>query len=1269
MVPGVPSALLRPPIAALRGAVTLAEATRPGAKVSLALKGLPAARGAAPPGRFAAPLRNFDEVVAEVVTSDDPIVRGLVGRTGINPSLLQNTPVGRALVAYERQQVAVHELTDTALAASLDVHMQRLTGRQTLFQMDDVGRIKNVGAPEGKSRMWNDVFSRPGDYQLTAQQKAYVDDYLQLVDEVEALRVEAGLTPRARRGEEGWFYVPRQVKTVRGMEVRRPSKPGLQRVYEEAQEGAAKGIGYETNPRANLEIHVRNAYREIAEDQLSKSLEPLSKAPKVFLPPGVAARAETAGRRMASAKNAVLAIQRAKRGEQLPTSTVKAIEAVFPEIAGELGPASRLTIEELIEAGSRAATEGRVSLPPVTPGGIRKLAKLVAETEDMASLAPGNATLQKALRKLKQKLGFAKFRFAGEEQFRQFEGLSLAQMIEMPETWYELERSTRTLLRGTQMKVLDDVLAKIRGTPYEARTATGARVTKYRGGLVEGVQEEVNAARKVHTEAMKAARAKGFAKGALFGPNQPDEIKIAQWRNRFFPLEDAERLSEAVGMFGRTPAAGGWAGRGFEVLGNAIRFLAAVGDFAMPFIQGLPLFARSPRMWARATARHYQAFFDPTVQARYIRANLDTFQEMAQRGVPIGDPEFFAALRTGGLPSWPGELIERLPKGAQARAVTRNIGKQTFGRFQSSYNVGLGVSRAELWKGLKPGWKGSMEDLAAYVRNMTGGLDSRALGVGPLQRGLEGTWGAFSPRLLRSTVALVSDLRLGIKNPRGLEAFRSLGSLVAGATGVYVLTGLGLGKSWDEIKTGLNPLAGKRFLSHQINGDWIGIGGQIRAITQLMAAVAVDIPLSAKEGRKPSVFELNLYENPIGSFYTTRGAPGLRIAGGVGEALTGGRLDMLPYDHVDNPIDLPKHIGTSALPFTLQGWLEGEEPLTSAAAIVGLRTSAETPYDVLEARAQERHGKSLSEIEPYQRRQIELAEAGAVEELEGRTAQRAQAGDERAQYYQRVGRELDRITEDLKTGLEGMVPGERAREIIKAAQVARAHTRWSAGEEFPDIAGTQRDPPKDDDPEWKKALYAYDQIFADPRLQALPRSFDNPMYRDVLFELLGEFETAHPEWVDVVERNTNLDAKDIPIYEMYRRHTQEIGATGYWEIADREWSAFARENGMDDYWVKATYRQALAGAEQALVKAGQSPEDVFKKVPLIAEFEKIARSERKTFREGNTRIDGLLSIWYGMTPMSQEAADVVFRETGLTREIQEAAGRPGRPGRSTRPSR
>ena len=262
-----------------------------------------------------------------------------------------------------------------------------------------------------------------------------------------------------------------------------------------------------------------------------------------------------------------------------------------------------------------------------------------------------------------------------------------------------------------------------------------------------------------------------------------------------------------------------------------------------------------------------------------------------------------------------------------------------------------------LYKAARESWSGTQDELAQYIRNLTGGLDSRALGVGPGMRQAENLWLAFSPRLLRSTIAIVNDGLFGPaaklatgQNPLGSaqnrRAMRTLGGWLAGAHGMYILSGMAMGKDWDELAEGLNPLSGKRYLSHEINGDWIGAGGQVRAILQLIGGMTIGAyqdPSTLRAGLPGS--SDSLHDNPLLKFLIGRGAVGASVVGATVEAASKGDINTLPYEDVDGTVDWLKHIGTSALPFTVQGALEGEQTKTVLTAFIGARTSPETVFE------------------------------------------------------------------------------------------------------------------------------------------------------------------------------------------------------------------------------------------------------------------------------------------------------------------------------------
>jgi uncharacterized coiled-coil protein SlyX len=463
----------------------------------------------------------------------------------------------------------------------------------------------------------------------------------------------------------------------------------------------------------------------------------------------------------------------------------------------------------------------------------------------------------------------------------------------------------------------------------------------------KAAKAEWEAARKIRTRAMNTARRRKVAyKGKAFrGINDPafkgnlgQRFSVRLWRGKFFPQEDARLLNQALGHLSQQ-SSGAW--KALETSANTIRFLSAVGDFAAPFIQGLPVLGSNPIAWSKATALHYQAFFDPSVQARIVRDNRKVYQEMARYGVPIGDPEFFRALERGGGPGIPGPLKRRIekftvgdtPVGREGIRAAQNVGKQTVGRFQASYNTFLGHSRALLWKNSKL----PPAERARWIRNLTGGLDSRALGVTAGQRSAESVWMAFSPRLLRSTVALLLDAPR-LNTASGRAAFKSLAGTVAAAGGIYYATGMALGKTTEEILDGLNPLEGKKFMAHQVNGDWIGVGGQVRSILQLLTNIAAS-PDGLLKG--------DVLNNPLFAFYNSRGAVGTAIAAATIEGVSGGEIDTLPFDDIDSLPDVGIHLFKSAAPFVIQGIMDGESAMSSAFGLAGLRTSGETPTEVL----------------------------------------------------------------------------------------------------------------------------------------------------------------------------------------------------------------------------------------------------------------------------------------------------------------------------------
>ena len=1029
--------------------------------------------------KFAAPLLPFNDALSDVVTNTS-ISGVLAAKSGSNPGVLRQTPVGRALTAFQRQIAASESLVDTTIASVIDSRTRR--GAATIGgvevpapglgtgNIDHLLPIDENGFFRGTGALWQDVFSKPSDPRwrnvLSPETRQLIDDY-NWVTNVEIPRIleDAGIDLRKASRPDYEYYVPRDVQEIRGIETRRQSQPALNRHYEEATEGFSEGVRYNIDPRDTLSLHLRWAYRKAAKKQFDDHLEPLSLTGREIVPQGIRdnyslsmirVRAVEQQRRrirkgIVTAESTLRRLDERVAGRQSTSSMLNRDVGELDDIITNLGEVqlttpsglhvkatnasvnkSRRAWESLVRSVAKAEdaltrartqTEGTTTLQSNLSTELGKLEAEISriemaphlreltldELDDAASYAASADSArwhqltgrlkqaQKTGRGLAIRLEASEQRLIRLEDVRdRLEFVRDEAILRRDLASVDLKLASRSLVEASQQhnKVLKDAgrwagsmkvakvvlgrrqvherrVARSLGTAERNREDVQVRLNILKDVLsaVDAKLPEVKAfytkSQKAFTDAVGEAKQAEKSAGNLWGPNQPDEIPIAEWRKRFFRREDADLLKSVM----RTadvrgedvPAAIGKPIRVVEILGNTIRTMAATGDFAMPFIHGLLVLSENPPAWGRMLLRHHQAFFDPSVQARLIRDNLTDFQWLARHGVPIGDPEFFAALKQGeGISA--DMLFGKMPRGEEARRFLRLGGRQTFGRFQASYNTGLGWARVLLLQGLRDTWKGTDAELAHYIRNLTGGLDSRALGVSPSQRSAEGIWMAFSPRLLRSTMSLVwdafnpvaaaatrgvgpvgfsPDSRWRVQPTEvGRKSFRNLTRLAMGATLVYTLTGMAMRKDWDEIGAGLNPLNGKRFLSHQVNGDWLGVGGQIRAITQLMAGMSIGLITEPA-----SLVTLDRFENPLIKFLTSRGAPGLELVGATAEAASGGKWDALPYDEVDGLVDLIRHVGTSFTFFGVQGAIEGEKGLTVTGSVLGLRTSAETVFE------------------------------------------------------------------------------------------------------------------------------------------------------------------------------------------------------------------------------------------------------------------------------------------------------------------------------------
>jgi len=730
--------------------------------------------------------------------------------------------------------------------------------------------------------------------------------------------------------------------------------------------------------------------------------------------------------------------------------------------------------------------------------------------------------------------------------------------------------------------------------------------------------------------------------------NQTENVPIRKWRDWFLKEEDLKRMKETLGIgpegIGVASIEGGPISRGLGQVVNHTRFLQATMDFAMPFLQGLPLLVTRPLLWSKMTAKHYQAFFDPTVQARYFSDNLEVFQDMVRHGIPVGDVELFTAIREGQGISFLGNMVEK-QFGKGMRETFRGIGKQSFGRFQASYDMGLATARAELWKSLSKGyggpravWKGSKGELAQYIRNMTGGLDSKALGVGANQRHIEGMWLAFSPRYFRSTMALMTDAIRGLRpgaNAAQRESTKTMASLVFGIGGFFALANIAIGRAnnesweeiWDRIQTSWNPLGGKKFLSLNINGEWIGVGGQVRSILQIVSKLA----MSAGD---PSVFlRRDPKANPLIYAWHSRGAPALHLAGGGVEALSalmGGKVDILPFDNIDTLPEVAAFAGTALSPFAAQAKMEGDSWFSTFLGGLGARTSTETVYDKRDQMAKELFNEGWWDTTPAQKSEFWKKHPGFREEIKQEDVIRCQQGDmgacdrEAINIYQTEF--LDEQAEDDRTFQQYLDPSFKSpalrrvklKEWKNRRKTRRAELHVKIDEKRRDVEF-----PKGSDP-------LMDEYYE--RVDKAKEEHGGVLDPDAWHEIDQWLSRRTLVEQEHISRNSGLGERTELEQEYYRA----LGAIeAYWEVGETE-AVLSKFATAADRAIARNYAKGTAAIREELLNS----EDSHTRHMARRAMRQAKRAKARLRTEGipgqhPALLDALLGRWYGNVPKHQ----------------------------------
>lgn len=334
-------------------------------------------------------------------------------------------------------------------------------------------------------------------------------------------------------------------------------------------------------------------------------------------------------------------------------------------------------------------------------------------------------------------------------------------------------------------------------------------------------------------------------------------------------------------------------------------------DASAPLNQGLVMLFSHPGKWVKSTARHFQAFLDPSTLRKYLAQsdNLRAAQQLVSRGSNVAN--LYDQLRGAGEGTYAGRVA---PIRASARAM------QTF----------LAVAKIELYKALEPvakreGW--FTERLAETVDNMVGSGRMETAGVSPGRAAFERTFMFNAPSYIRSGLNLMAmAAQEGVRGKQGRVAQKALGSFAASILlttyAVYqyqVSTGQ---MSKEEMIKRLTPTSGK-WLGIPIdlpNGKRMEVspGGIVKAIAHTIARAISDPASLTKAGP----------ENPIVRFAGNRLPP---LAGAIKKVATG-------EDYRGEPIEggLPRIAAEAIVPLGGQALAE---PGTGQEKFVNFLTS------------------------------------------------------------------------------------------------------------------------------------------------------------------------------------------------------------------------------------------------------------------------------------------------------------------------------------------
>jgi len=1051
-----------------------------------------------------------------------------------------------------------------------------------------------------------------------------VDAMNELEESKLALLKRAGVEVNELHFEEGGRYAGRRIAAKLGTDGelletasvgRGPSlagrKPGFLkgRVFKTAEEAADAGFVTMLEEDA-LALNIQASYNYLADlDATDWFFRQGVKYRTSAVPEALRAAREGNARNLATAKRAILALQRAIRGETLPTGTVKSIERIFPELKGKLREPTRLRIEDVLRAARSLEEPPKVFEVP-KPGAIKKVQKLIEAAEARLLEDPGNAAIQRELSRLQRSLGFIRYRIA------------------LGEPLTILKNPVKELRAGA-LNDLQEMLDAIRGVRTKV---PGKKTPQFRGGLIERVQRETRETEQALKRAREALVSPGYGEAVVSDPafagkilTGPEAKELADRLIRGLHPDNNSFLSNVLSPINKVNS-----------LGRALELAADSSIFSIQLVFA----AGRPKIWGKAGVGFARGLVSPRYHANLLSNNADLLRPTRRIVLSADGTEFTEAAQRGGA------LQVRLPKarvlgplaGRQPLAVPATVLKP----FVRAYEAAMDTAGIEMLKAFQhrmttPARRADVED---FINEFRGLASSKKVGVSPSWQQVESA-AMLAPRYNRAIAALVADTFRG--GLRGELARESMVRAIAAVAAMSVAVSLARGETLEEATEHLNPFSGD-FMTWDVFGQRVGPGSKVRSLVVLLAR-------SIEDPR--SLLELTM-ENPGLRFVRGNLSPvlskGTDLLSGrnfIGDPTRDGYLSFTR--EIAAPFFMPLWIASFALE---GGDLEGRTT-RGVADFFGFRGYPESAFGTFVRYVEETSGKKWDE-------QPKLTDVEKKwfqkEDLKGRELWQNFVRDQ--EHRGRTGRLMSRFHDHSMVRLEGLESAaEQARQSGDfqglREEIVRLGSEYGAR-----ISGLETDPTltqewaelrkiPDDEMPGDAAYRLYQEIVGDPELDLGIEGYDFAERDRRLDELRGR--VGDGVWSEVME-HLRLNRIEYPP-EVQRYYMDQEMLRPYWEAGnDLKFQNSAIQDVWDEY---------VAGSK---FKKGQLEEGEFggllrKILAMRANIRLNMRTQKD--KDGDALLypdmDAALVRWYGLKPRTQAGLQAKSNRTVEPDPIRQTA--------------